>query len=65
MGYTVYIILVPMLMFLFIGLGSKWLRPRAAGLCGTLGMAVAAVLSYLAAYRYFFGVGLQGPRPRT
>ena len=39
MGYTVYIILVPMVMFLFIGLGSKWLRPRAAGLCGTLGMA--------------------------
>ena len=59
MGYTVYIILVPMVMFLFIGLGSKWLRPRAAGLCGTLGMAVSALLSYLTAYRYFFVEGLE------
>ena len=59
MGYTVYIILVPMVMFLFIGLGSRWLRPRAAGLCGTLGMAVSALLSYLTAYRYFFVEGLE------
>ena len=65
MGYTVYIILVPMVMFLFIGLGSKWLRPRAAGLCGTLGMAVSALLSYLTAYRYFFVEGLEGDAYRA
>lgn len=54
MGFTVYIILIPLVMFLFLALGSKWLGPRAAGLAGTLGMAAATALSYMAAYSYFF-----------
>ena len=54
MEYTATIILVPFVMFLFLSLGSKWLRPRAAGIIGTLGMAVPTVLSYITAYQYFF-----------
>ncbi len=59
MGFSVYIILVPMLMFLVIGLGSTKLSPRAAGIFGTLGLSVSAVLSYITAFRYFFAEGLQ------
>lgn len=59
MGFSVYIILVPMLMFLVIGLGSRKLSPRAAGILGTLGLGVSAVLSYITAFRYFFAEGLQ------
>lgn len=59
MGFSVYIILVPMLMFLVIGLGSRKLSPRAAGILGTLGLGVSAVLSYITAFRYFFSEGLQ------
>ena len=59
MGFSVYIILVPMLMFLIIGLGSTKLSPRAAGILGTLGLGVSAVLSYITAFRYFFAEGLQ------
>ena len=54
MGFTAYIILVPLFMFLFLSLGGKRLRPRTAGILGTLGMAVSTALSYLAAFRYFF-----------
>lgn len=54
MAFTAYIILVPIAMFLILGLGGKWLRPLTAGIMGTLGMAVPTVLSYLAAYKYFF-----------
>lgn len=57
MEYTLYIMLVPLAMFLFLSLGSKWLRPRAAGIIGTLGMAVPTVLSYITACQYFFGIG--------
>lgn len=59
MGFTVYIILVPIVMFLFLSLGSKWLKPRTAGIIGTAGMAVSTLLSYLTAYRYFFVEGQQ------
>lgn len=59
MGFSVYIILVPMFMFLVIGLGSTKLSPRAAGILGTLGLSVSAVLSYITAFRYFFAEGLQ------
>lgn len=54
MGFTVFIVLVPLVMFLLLSVGSKWLRPRAAGIMGTIGMAVPALLSYYTAYRYFW-----------
>lgn len=53
MGFTVFIILIPLVMFLLLSFGSKWLRPRAAGVIGTLGMTIPALLSYYTAYRYF------------
>ena len=40
MGFTVFIILIPLVMFLLLSFGSKWLRPRAAGVIGTLGMTI-------------------------
>ena len=48
-----------MFMFLIIGLGSTKLSPRVAGILGTLGLSVSAVLSYITAFRYFFAEGLQ------
>ena len=54
MGFTVYIILIPLVMFLVLSLGSKWLKPFMAGVIGTLSMAAATILSYIAACRYFF-----------
>jgi NADH-quinone oxidoreductase subunit L len=55
-GYTVWIPLIPFLMFLLLGLGGHKLKARLSGLLGTGGLALVAILSYLTAYRYFFAM---------
>jgi NADH-quinone oxidoreductase subunit L len=57
MEFTLLIVAVPLLMFFVLGLAGGKMSHRAAGVTGTLGMAVAAVLSYAAAFRYFFVEG--------
>ncbi|MDR0206700.1 MAG: NADH-quinone oxidoreductase subunit L [Bacteroidales bacterium] len=54
MNFTLYILIIPIALFLLIGLSGNKMKPRMAGIIGTLGMTVSAVLSYLAAYIYFF-----------
>ena len=51
--YTLLILLLPFLSFLFIGLTGKWLSHRTAGLIGTITLGVVAVLSYYTAFEYF------------
>ncbi|MCP3895506.1 MAG: NADH-quinone oxidoreductase subunit L [Bacteroides sp.] len=53
MDYTILILLLPLATFLLLGLGGKWMSHRAAGVTGTLAMAVVTVLSYLTAVLYF------------
>ena len=51
--YTILILLLPFLSFLFLGLAGKWLSHRAAGLFGTIVLGVVTVLSYYTAFTYF------------
>jgi NADH-quinone oxidoreductase subunit L len=53
-GYTVWIPIIPFLMFLLLGLAGFKLKARLSGLLGTGGLALVAILSYITAYRYFF-----------
>ena len=53
-SYTVWILLLPFLVFLLLGLAGHKLKPRLSGLIGTSGLAVITVLSYLTAWLYFF-----------
>lgn len=55
--YTLLIPIIPLAMFLLLGIGGHKLRPQTAGLLGTLGLGVVAVLSYITAITYFWGVG--------
>jgi NADH-quinone oxidoreductase subunit L len=55
-GYCILIPLVPLLMFLILGLGGNILKEKLSGLLGTAGLAVVAILSYITAYKYFFGL---------
>ena len=55
-GYTLWIPLIPLLMFLLLGLGGNVLKARLSGLIGTAGLLVITVLSYIAAWDYFFNV---------
>ena len=53
MEYTVFILLLPLAMFLLLGLLDSKLKPRVAGILGTLGMTVCAALAYFTAYQFF------------
>lgn len=53
MEYTILIILLPLLSFLTLGLGSKRMSHRTAGAIGTAVLGVVTLLSYVAAVQYF------------
>ena len=53
MEYTILILLLPLLSFLVLGLGGKWMSHRTAGSIGTGVLGVVTVLSYLTAIQYF------------
>ena len=53
MEYTLFILLLPFLSFLFLGICGKWLSHKTAGIIGTCCLAVVAILSYTAAIDYF------------
>ena len=58
MSFTLYIVLIPLFLFLVLGLLGMKMSHRMAGILGTLGMGTAALLSYITAARYFFSEGL-------
>jgi len=53
MELSLYILLLPFLSFVFLGLTGKWLSHRTAGLIGTLTIGVVAALSFYTAFLYF------------
>mgnify|MGYP000852416576 FL=1 len=53
-GYTIWILLLPFLMFLLLGLAGHKLKAKLSGLLGTAGLGIITFLSYLTAYQYFF-----------
>ena len=48
------ILVIPLGMFLFLGLCGHKMSHRWAGILGTTGMGVTAVLAYITAFTYFF-----------
>lgn len=53
-SYTLLIPLLPLAMFLLLGLTSGKMKKSLSGILGTLGMSVVTVLSYFTAFQYFF-----------
>ena len=53
MEYTILILLLPLLSFLFLGLFGMKLKPAAAGAVGTAVVAVVALVSWWTAAAYF------------
>lgn len=59
------ILVLPLLMFLFLGLFGKFMSHKWAGIIGTAGMGVTMLMAYYTAYLYFFSgdfVGADGTR---
>ncbi len=55
--YTILIPLVPLAVFLLLGMNYNKIKPAVSGWIGSLGLFVALLLSYYTAYKYFFEVG--------
>ena len=53
MDYTLFILLLPFLSFLFLGLMDSKLSHKVAGIIGTLSLLAVTALSYTTAYEYF------------
>lgn len=51
--YTILILLLPLISFLILGLGGKWLSHKAAGLIGTAFLGVTTVLAFYTTITYF------------
>lgn len=56
-NYSILILALPLVMFLILGLGGKYMKPIVAGTLGTLSLTTMAVLAYTTAYQYFFVSG--------
>jgi NADH-quinone oxidoreductase subunit L len=52
-SYTILILLLPILIFLVIGLMGNKMKPILSGLLGTSGLLIITLLSYLTAFNYF------------
>ncbi len=62
--FTIWILILPTLVFLFTGLLGKKMPAKISGWIGTASMATAMLLAYKTAYEYFFQVGfVDGIRP--
>jgi len=53
MQYTIFILILPLLSFIVLGLLDSRLKARLAGITGTISLALVATLSYLTAFDYF------------
>ena len=52
-SYTLFIMLLPLLSFIVLGLAGMKMQHKVAGLIGTCSLAIVTVLSYLCAFQYF------------
>lgn len=60
MEYTLFILILPLLSFVVLGLmDTKW-KPRVAGTIGTLVLGTVAALSYYTAWEYFSSANING-----
>ncbi len=52
--YTILIPLIPLFVFVFLGLTGHKMKPLVSGLIGTSGLGISAILAYTTAARYFW-----------
>ncbi len=56
-SYTALILLIPLFLFVVVGLFGNRFKPLVSGVIGTTGLFTIWVLSLVTAYQYFFVVG--------
>ncbi len=63
MEYTLFILILPLIGFLSLGLLGTRLKGKTAGYVGTALLAATAILAYITAWQYFSTPGVDGIRP--
>jgi len=58
--YTILIPLIPLAVFLLLGIFNQKIKPAVSGIIGVAGLSTSALLSYYTAYQYFFVYGKVG-----
>ncbi|MFH1004674.1 MAG: NADH-quinone oxidoreductase subunit L [Bacteroidota bacterium] len=53
-SYTIWILLIPLISFVFTGLFGKMIKPIFSGIIGTTGLFIVCILSWITGYQYFF-----------
>ena len=53
-SYTILIPLIPLAVFLLLGIFNKKIKPAVSGYIGVAGLSTSALLSFYTAYQYFF-----------
>jgi NADH-quinone oxidoreductase subunit L len=53
-SYTILIPLIPLTVFLLLGIFNKKIKPAVSGYIGVFGLLASATISFYAAYQYFF-----------
>ena len=56
-SYTILIPLIPFITFLILGIGSFKIKPKYAGIIGSLSLGTSLLLSLYTAYKYFIEIG--------
>ncbi|NDV57774.1 NADH-quinone oxidoreductase subunit L [Bacteroides sp. 519] len=51
--FTIFILILPLLSFLILGIGGKWIKPVIAGYIGSISLGIITILSYATAWMYF------------
>jgi len=57
LSYTVLIPLIPLFMFLLLGLNFNRIKEPVSGYLGTAGLLITALISFYTAFQYFFSFG--------
>ena len=57
LSYIILITIIPFAVFLLLGIFNQKIKPSVSGYVGVFGLLASAVLSFYAAYQYFFVSG--------
>jgi NADH-quinone oxidoreductase subunit L len=55
--YILLILLIPLAVFLLLGLFNKKIKPAVSGYIGVFGLLITTVFSFYTAFQYFFVIG--------
>ncbi len=64
-SYTIYILIIPVTVFLLLGFFYNKIKPAVSGWIGVAGLSAVAAISYYTAYKYFFVLHHHGEKFET